>query len=53
MNLSITQKQSYRYRQQTYCNQGVSEGRDKLGDWIDMYTYIHKTTYTTIHKTDN
>ena len=33
MNLSTKQKQSYRCRKQTYDYQGVSGGRDKLGDW--------------------
>ena len=33
VNLFTKQKQTHRYRKQTYGYQGVKWGRDKLGDW--------------------
>ena len=42
MNSSTKQKQSYRYRKQTYGYQHVSAGRDKLGD---QDKHIHTTIY--------
>ena len=47
MNLFTKQKQTYRYRKQTYGYQrGNVEGKDKSGAWDEH-------THTTINKIDN
>ena len=42
MNLFTKQKQTHRLRKQIYGYQGIRGvgGRDKLGDWIDIYTLL-------------